>query len=445
MLNVLKQISHTNKRIIASGVIGNLLENFDVMICAFFAQIIAVTFFPTDSIQNNLINTFCIFFIGYLSRPAGSLIIGLFADQIGRKKTLIFSIIMVGVCTAIIGVIPSYQAIGLTSTLLFSLFRVLQNISVGGEYISSIAYLIESAKKDERGFYGSWVSVGFNLGSLLASLLAFLLIYCIEKNILPYWSWRVIFILAILGTFIGFWIRRSLPESLEFILENSNTNESKKRDILYSSFGLIKSYPIRCFAIITITWLGVGETVALFVYSPIHMTIINHFSQYQALGMNTICLIFLIPLIPIFGLFSDYYNKIKLLTYSTIAFLILAVPYFALLSTGNYMQILLIKLLFCIPSACYYSIAPVLITESFPIRLRCTSLALIYQITASIAAGITPLGMLYIVKHVSGIAYSPAYYLIGSCIFCLVGLRLLILNKTNQSKQASKFFSTESL
>lgn len=444
MFKILKKYSPTKKRMIASGVIGNLLENFDVMICAFLAQFIAVTFFPSSSLENNLFNTFSIFFIGYLSRPIGSLFIGLYADQIGRKKTLIFSIIMVGVCTAIIGIIPSYQTIGITSTILFSFFRILQNISVGGEYISSIAYLIENAEKKERGFFGSWVSVGFNVGSLFASLLVFLLIYGIEKSILPYWSWRIIFILAIFGTAVGFWIRRSLPESLEFILENTQTATQSKSDILCAAIRLIGSYPARCLAIITVAWLGVSETAAIFVYSPIHMTLINHFSQHQALGMNTICLLFLIPLIPLFGFISDYYSKIKLLALSTLAFLILAVPYFSFLSTGGYMQILIFKLLFCIPSACYYSIAPVLITESFPTRLRCTSLALIYQITASIAAGITPLAMLYIVNHSQGMTYSPAYYLIGSCLFGFIGLRFLARDKTIQIEENNELLSLSS-
>ena len=212
-----------NRKIIASGVIGNLLENFDVMLCAFLAQFIAKTFFPSNSLNDNLLHTFGVFLIGYLSRPIGSLVIGLYADQVGRKKMLIFSIVIVGICTAMIGLTPSYQAIGVSSTILFIFFRILQNVSVGGEYISSIAYLIESADKNKRGFFGSWVSFGFNFGSLLASLFAFLVIYLIEKNIFPEWGWRIVFLLSLLGTFVGLWIRRSLPESIEFILENSTT------------------------------------------------------------------------------------------------------------------------------------------------------------------------------------------------------------------------------
>lgn len=443
MSNPFKTMSPVKKRIIASGIIGNFLENFDFMLCAFLAQFIAITFFPTDSMTNNIFNTFSIFFIGYLSRPLGGLLIGLYADQIGRKTTLIFSIIMVGVCTTIIGLIPSYQSIGVLSTVLFSFFRVLQNICVGGEYISSIAYLIENADKKEKGFYGSWVSVGFNMGNLLASLMVFTLTYYIEKNILPFGSWRAIFILAIFGTAIGFWIRHSLPESLEYMFEHADGATQKKSDILRLALQLIKNHPLRCFAIITITWLGVAETAAIFVYSPIHMTTINHFSQHQAMGMNTIALFCLIPLIPIFGYLSDYISKIKLLLISTLAFAVLSIPYFVFLSTGSYLQILIFKLLFCIPSACYYSIAPVLITESFPTRLRCTSLALIYQATLSIAAGITPLVLLYLANHSHGASHSPAYYLIGSCIAGFIGLQFLSSNKTAQF-EVKEFFATES-
>lgn len=437
--NPFKRLSSTQKRIIVSGVIGNFLENFDFMLCAFLAQFIAATFFPSDSLANNIFNTFSVFFIGYLSRPIGGLLIGLYADQVGRKAALIFSIVMIGTCTAIIGIIPSYQAIGVTATVLFSFFRVLQNISVGGEYISSIAYLIENADKKERGFYGSWVSVGFNMGSLFASLMVFILTYYIEQKSIPFWSWRGVFILSIFGTVAGYWIRRSLPESLEYMFEHTDGLMHKKSDILRLAIQLIKNHPKPCLAITTIVWLGVAETSAIFIYSPIHMTTINHFSQHQAMGMNTITLFFLIPLIPIFGYISDYISKIRLLFLSSLAFALLAIPYFMYLSNGTYLPILIFKLLFCIPSACYYSIAPVLITESFPIRLRCTSLALIYQTTLSLAAGITPLMMLYLANQNQDMHYAPAFYLIGSCALGITGLRMLSSDKKTQLPTNKEF------
>lgn len=442
--NPFKNLSSTKKRMIASGVIGNFLENFDFMLCAFLAPFLAMTFIPNDSTNNSIFNILTVFCIGYLSRPLGGLLIGLYADQIGRKTALIVSIVLVGICTAMIGIIPSYQTIGITATILFLFFRIIQNISVGGEYISSIAYLIENADEKEKGFYGSWISVGFNAGSLFAAFMVFIVTYYIEKNSLPFWSWRIIFIFAILGTGVGFWIRRSLPESLEYMFEHAEASTPNKRDIFRMALQLIKNNRLHCFALVAIAWLGVAETAALFVYSPIHMTTINHFSQYQAMGMNTIALLFLIPLIPVFGRLSDTMSKIKLLAWSTLAFSLLAIPYFMFLTSSNYLQILFFKLLFCIPSACYYSIAPVLITENFPISLRCTSLALIYQATLSISAGITPMVLHYLAHHHDNLTNAPAYYLIGCCILGFIGLHLLS-SKTFPINVNNEVFITKSV
>ena len=433
-IKIVYRLPSIKKQMIASGVIGNFLENFDIMLCIFLAHFIALTFFPSSSLENGVFNTFVVFLISYLSRPIGSLIIGIYADKMGRKKPLFFSIFITGTCTFIIGILPSYDSIGIIATFLFLIFRIIQNISVGGEYITSLTYLIENAEKKEKCFFGSWVSVGFNLGTLLASLVVFMLIYFVNINIIPLWSWRIIFIVSILGTFIGFWIRSSLPESLEFILEQAKYKTSQKEHILKQTLKMIRAYPARCLAIICIAWLGVGETAALFVYSPIHMITFNHFSQHQTMAMNSLCLFFLIPLIPLFGLLCDQYDKVKSLILSTVTFFILLIPYFYLLSYGNYVQIVLIKLLFCIPSACYYSVAPVLITQSFPVHLRCTSLGIIYQITQSIAAGCTPLVMIYLLNKYPDTYYASASYLFILCTFTLFALAYLSTQKENELK-----------
>lgn len=443
MYKILKNYSLTEKRIIASGIIGNLIENFDVMLCSYLAPIMAAVFFSNGTLKNNLYYIFNIFFVGYISRPIGSLLLGLYADQIGRKKVQIYSIICVGISTASIGLIPGYQRIGILSTILFSLFRISQNIAVGGEYISSISYLIESANQKRKGFYGSWVSVGFNLGSLVASFCVVFLLYLVEKNIIPESGWRAIFLFALFGSTAGFWIRKSLPESKEFILENTSTEFLKKNIILKNTLSLIKRNPLRCMSIVSVTWLGVAQTSALFIYSPIHMTIYNHFSQYKALELNTLCLIFLIPLIPIFGFISDYYSKIKLLIIAALSFFVVSFPYFWYLSYGSYKQILITKLIFCIPSACFYAIAPVLIAEIFPVKVRCTSLAFIYQITASFAAGLTPMIMFYLANHSTNMPYSPVYYLMSSILLCLAGLCFLYNEKNVAKKESALDVSTD--
>lgn len=404
--------------------IGNLLESFDIMICAYLAQFISSTFFPPTSSNKNLYYTLIIFLVGYVSRPLGSIFVGLFADQVGRKKILVYSILITGICTAVIGLIPAYESIGYAATFLFLFFRVMQNVFVGGEYISSISYLVESAEENKRGYFGSWVSVGFNGGTLLASLSVYIMMCGINNQYLPEWGWRAIFFIALAGTAVGIWIRNSLPESLGFVLNNSSSRKRMKYDILKSSISLIKLNPLRCLSLMAITWLGVSETSAIFVYSPIHMYTFNNLSQQNALEINTLSLFWLTVLIPFFGNLYDKFNRVTLLTIVTIIFILFSPIYFYYLSYGTYSQILISKMLFSIPSACYYALATVFITESFPVNIRCTSLALIYQTTSSLAGGLTPLILLSLAEN-KHLGWLPAIALVISGVFCLMGLNYL--------------------
>lgn len=436
MLRILENSSRTDKFIIASGILGSMLESFDLMLCAFFSQTLAITFFPPQkSTEGYLFSVFNVFLVGYLARPLGSLIIGLYADQIGRKKMLIFSIIVMGICTGMIGLIPAYQSVGIAATVFFIIFRIFQSICIGGEYISSIAYLIESARLEQRGFYGSWISVGLNSGTLLSSLFACFCLYLIEIKALPEWSWRLVFLFSLFGMGLGLWIRNALPESKAFMLENSGTQIATKKNLLKASLNFIKNNPILCFAIWSIIILGVGETTAIYVYSPIHMTTINHFSLHQALLNNSISLALVIFLIPFFGYLSDKYSKLSILMMASVSFVLLALPYFWILSYGSFYQILAISLVFAIPSAAFYAIAPVVITEIFPLQFRCTNSALIYQIAASLGSGLTPIIILHLMYGEYGIKSSlPACYLIVISFIGLIGLHYLknlsvILNK----------------
>ncbi|HSW68792.1 MAG TPA: MFS transporter [Gammaproteobacteria bacterium] len=412
--------NNTKKLIIISGIVGNFLEQYDIMICAFLAQTISLTFFPAASADKNLFNTFYIFLAGYLARPLGSLLIGLYADQSGRKKALIFSIVAIGIGTTVIGLIPSYKDLGILSTGFFILFRILQNLSAGGEYISSLVYLTESAGKTKRGFYGSWVAFGVNSGTLIASLIVFVILYYIDMKIIPGWSWRLIFLTAILGMGIGLWIRCALPESIEFILEHSSLKQSSKMEILKNSFQLFRVSPYHCLSIFAITWLGVSATIGFFVYIPIHLSTVNHISKYFSYGINTVSLFILIIFIPVFGVISDYFNRVNMLIAATISLLILSLPAFWYFTYGNPMIVLFFKTLISIPLACYFCIAPVIISETFPLKIRCTSIALIYQISASLSAGLTPIIMLYL-AHIS-VAYSPGYFLTVSSIAGLMAV-----------------------
>jgi MHS family proline/betaine transporter-like MFS transporter len=425
MLKKMSIITSLKSKILMSGMVGNMLESFDVMICAYLATYISKSFFAPASQKSGLLYIFTIFLIGYLSRPLGSLLIGAYSDQVGRKKVLIYSILFTGFFTALIGLIPSYATIGFASTVLFISLRILQNMFIGGEYISSISYLIESADNGKRGYYGSWVSVGLNSGTLLASLAVYFIIKEINIGNIPEWSWRIVFVCSIIGTLLGLWIRSSLPESLGYILNNSSPMTRKRLDIVKSAIALINQNRKKCLALISIAWFGVGETATVFVYSPIHIYTINKLSQQDALEINSISLILLILLIPLFGNLYDYFNKIRILIGVTFFFMLISPLYFYYLSYGNYVNLLLIKLLISIPSACYYSLATVLITESFPINIRCTSLALVYQSTVALAGGLTPLALIWMMNSGVTAPFAGIYQAMlmsTTALACILGL-----------------------
>lgn len=446
MFKSLNNYPSKNLFVIVSGLIGNMMESFDLMLCFFMSQILANSFTPPTSSANNLFYIFYTFLLGYLSKPVGSVIISLYADQLGRKRMLVFSIILAGFGTAMIACIPSYGYIGIFSYILFLIFRIMQNTSLGGEYISSIAYLIEHGEEKKRGFFGCWVALGLNTGTLIASVVSFATIYLIDKEIIPSWSWRIIFLMALIGMLIGTWMRLCIPESIGFILENSSTKIIRKSDILKNSIKFINSYKGQCIGIFFISWLGVCATLSIYVYSPIHLTMTHHFTQYESLGINSISLVLLIAFIPVFGFLSDYINRINLLILSSMCFIVLSFPYFWYLSYGTYTEIILIKLILSLICACYFSIAPTVITEIFPLKIRCTSVSLIYQTASSLAGGLTPIIMLYLANK-TNTPHSPFYLLMISSILGVTALIYLrnnpiitsneIIKETSYGHQAS--------
>src|SRR3990167_6064595 len=317
------------RRIFISGAIGNILETYDLILISLMATTLGGAFFPPSATPYaNVINVLYVFLIGLLVRPIGNIIMGTLADQYGRKKMMVISLIFTGIGTILIGILPSYSYIGIWSTVLFIVLRIFQNFFAGIEYINSATYLIESSNENTRGYYTSWAAIGISGGYLLASLVALLVSTLITMRYIPDWSWRFVFLFSIFGVIFGFWIRKSIPESLTFILNNSNTEKRKKRDILTDSFHYIVQNPARCLSITAITLMGICLTYIYYIYIPINLITFRHFSHVEVYGLNAGGLLIVVLLIPFFGKISDYLNRIMLLKFTCGIVLILSLPFF---------------------------------------------------------------------------------------------------------------------
>ncbi len=410
------------RRIFASGAIGNILETYDLILISLMATTLSEAFFPPAATPYaHVINILYVFLIGLLVRPVGNIIMGILADCYGRKKLMIFSLIMTGIGTMLVGVLPSYAHIGAWSTILFIALRIFQNFFAGIEYINSATYLIESSNKNTRGFYTSWTAIGISGGYLLASITTLAVSTLIAKGYISVSCWRLVFLFSIFGVVFGFWMRKSIPESLAFVLQNTSTEKNIKREILISSFRYIIQNPNQCLSISAITLMGVCLTYIYYIYIPINLITVRHFSQIEAYGLDVLTLSVVVLLIPFFGKVSDYLNKFTLLKITSGVVLILALPFFWLCAYGTYIEIILIAILISIPASCFFSLYPAIITECFPPKIRCTTASLIYQIIVSIEMGTLPLLIAYLVK-ITNIPYFPGYLLIAFTLIGLMGL-----------------------
>lgn len=430
------------KNIIISAMAGNILEQYDIVIFGFMAPYIAKAFFPPgDTGINSIIHVLYIFVLGYAVRPVGGLILGFLSDYWGRKKTLILSIMLMGISTSVIGILPSYEAIGSAATLLLLLCRFSQGFAVGGEYITSITFLVEHASQKNRGFMGSWGAFGVNLGNLIASLLSTVVIYFISQSYLPTWSWRFVFIITIIGVWIGWLVRIKSSETLPFIRENSMENKLFLKQHCSNIFNTAYANKKNCFLIIALTSLGTSATYLIYLYAPLHAIMFHNMSMWKALVINSTSIMFLVALIPFFGYLSDRYGKKIFLLISSGMLFILAYPFFWIISYGTLITFLIIQIGVSVAIAIFHSLAPTLIVEIIPVRTRCATGGFLYGIAASVFGVSSPIICFYLVKYTKSYV-SPAYYLLMFSLFAFVAIYFFLKEeKLNTQHNESLNFS----
>ena len=215
--------SDSNSRHALAGTVGNVLQWYDFAVYGFLAPIMSPLFFPADNCLIGLIKTYGIFAAGYLIRPVGGIIFGYVGGRLGRKIALQWSIAMMAVPTVLVGLLPVHASIGSTAAVLLILLRLIQGISVGGELIGSMSYLVETAPANRRGLAGRGPVFGGVGGILLGSLVASTLASLLTEQAMSEWEWRVPFLMGIVIFAVGRWLRKTLVELADF--ENAESDD----------------------------------------------------------------------------------------------------------------------------------------------------------------------------------------------------------------------------
>lgn len=423
-------------RILLAGTLGNFIESFDMAICGLLSVFLAK--YLIGDTAKGMILVLLTFFAGYLARPIGAMVIGLMSDIYGRKIILAASILSMGISTTLIGFIPPNSSIGMLSLSLLLILRVIQSFSCGAEYLNSSAYLVENADAKNKGFYGSWASFGFMSGMMVASLVTLVVSYFNQKySDLEWVIWRVPFVFALLGSSIGLYIRLFIPESLEYIMYYSDKPKPRFTSLVQESFECIKASKLKSLYVFLLSCLGVTTTFLIYIYAPIQANLYGSFSKYEIILSNIISLAVLLCVFPLVGRLSDKINREKIVIAASIGFLVLSQPFFYMLSYGDFHQLALAQALIAVPAGAYYATVPVMLSEMFPINLRCTVLSVLYSTAASLSAGLAPLISLLLVKHTQ-IASAPSL-LVFVLVFASMVAMLLQSQKIKRVQEQLSF------
>jgi MFS transporter, MHS family, proline/betaine transporter len=406
---------------VLAGAVGNVLEWYDFAAYGYFAAIIGKNFFPSASPIVSVASAFGVFAAAFLMRPIGGAFFGHIGDRLGRKKAMLTSALLMTLSTVAMGLLPTYTMVGAAAPLLLVGLRLLQGLSVGGEYTTSIVFLVEQAQPHRRGVIGSMAGTGATSGILLGSAVGAIASSCLTQGQLEAWGWRVPFLLGVLLGGAAFALRRVLAD--DTIKAGSRGGRLPLAEAFASDWRSIvrSSLALAFFA---------ASFYLIFVYLVTMMQQVDGLTARRALEINTASMFVVLLATPMFGAVSDRLGRKPVLLSSVIGGIVLSVPAFWLIATPNSLSILAGQVIFALLIAAWCGPMEALLVELFASRTRCTALSISYNIVFALLGGTAPIVGVYLVSR-EKLDLGPAYYLIALAVVSLIGL-LSIPDRTAQ-------------
>ncbi|MBN2689017.1 MAG: MFS transporter [Gammaproteobacteria bacterium] len=393
---------------LAAATLGNAVEWYDFSLYAFLAPIIAKNFFPTHNSEKSLLLTFGVFALGFLARPIGAVLFGHIGDKFGRRLALLLTTCCMTLATIALGLLPTYQSVGVLAPILLLLVRLFQGLTVSGELSGSSTFLLEHAHRRHWGFAGSLITASVYAGQLLGAIVGFTLTSLISKAMLVNWAWRLPFLLAVILGVVVFVLRWRSTETPSFEKEQRAShlaNAPVSEAFRHYKLGMVHIFGILIIAAVA-GYMLVGFLPSFLI---VQMGFSYHFAFLVTLFGQFLVLISL----PIVGSLSDAFGRRIFLLIGTIGFIVLSIPIFWLFSSYWLSLVLFAEMLFALLMACINGVVTVTMAEMFPTVVRYTGIGIAYNIALAVFGSTAPLIAEYVVNYFHS-QYAVSLYL-GIC------------------------------
>ncbi|MBP0628269.1 MULTISPECIES: MFS transporter [unclassified Cupriavidus] len=405
------------RRAIVATVIGNGLEWFDFTVYSFFAVIIARLFFPTGDELSSLLLAVATFGVGFFMRPVGGIIIGIYADRVGRKAALSLTILLMAVGTTLIGIAPTYEQVGPFAPMLIVLARLLQGFSAGGEMGGATAFLTEYAPERERAYYSSWIQASIGVAVLLGAAVGTFVTSSLPPEALNSWGWRLPFLIGMLIGPVGYYIRHHLDETPTFQQTKDKTDSPLKE--------VLRDYPRQTAASFSMVILWTVCTYVLLFYMPTYAVKVLKVPQSSGFVAGMVGGMAILVFAPLVGRLADRFGRRILLSGSAALIFVLAWPMYVYINqVPGLFSLLVFQLVFGVLIAGYTGPILAAFSELFPAKVLSTGLSVAYNLAVTIFGGFASFIITWLIAT-TGSTMAPAFYVMIAAAISFAGTLLV--------------------
>ena len=413
-------VKQQRRRAVLASTVGTTIEWYDFFLYGTAAALVfPKLFFPGTSPFAGILLAFSTQFVGFAARPIGAAIFGHYGDRVGRKATLITTLMLMGIATFLIGLLPGYETLGIAAPIILTLLRIAQGLGVGGEWGGSVLMSMEWGERHRRGLMASWPQLGVPMGLLLSTGMVRIMSGVTSADAFNSWGWRIPFLLSIVLVGIGLYVRLRVMESPQFS-EVKKAEKVRKQPFLE----VLKEHPLE---ILTSAFVRMAEQAPFYIFITFVLTYgttILKMDRNDLLNYTLVAAAVGLISVPFFGFLSDKIGRRLMYGIGIVCMALYAFPYFGLLNTKVSLLALVAIVVSLIVHDMMYGPQAALIAESFGTDLRYSGAGLGYQLASVIAGGPAPL-IAAAILNATNSSTGISWYIIGCCVLSMIALVLM--------------------